>query len=150
MRPALWQAVAENLKESHPDLKLVTKDDFNATIRAKGSTARISLFYQPREGDVPGEGHASLTLDGRTELGAISYFLAEQEALAKELEQPIHFQQVIEDAAAEALGEARISLQATVVSRHGDDLIDRISVWYANAARSLLRLHGRIIVHRDV
>jgi hypothetical protein len=149
MRPALWKAVADNLKESHPDLKLVAKDDFNATLRAKGSTARLGLFYQPREGDVPGEGHASLTLDGRSEMGAIAYFLAEQATLAKELAQPIHFQQTIDDARAESLGAARISLQATVVSRHGDELVDRISVWYANAARSLLRLHGRIIVHRD-
>ena len=149
MRPALWQAVADNLKDSHPDLRLVAKDDFNATIRAKGSTARIGFFYQPREGDVPGEGQVSLLLDGRTEMGAIAYFLSEQETFAKELEQPIHFQQTIDDAKAESLGEARISLQATVVTAHGGELVDRISVWYANGARALLRLHGRIIVHRD-
>jgi hypothetical protein len=149
MRPALWQAVADNLKESHPDLRLVAKDDFNATLRAKGSTARLGLFYQPREGDVPGEGHVFLTLDGRTEMGAIAYFLSEQESFAKELAQPVHFQQTIDDAKAESLGEARISLQATVVTAHGSELVDRISVWYANGARALLRLHGRIIAHRD-
>ena len=149
MRPALWQAVADNLKESHPDLRLVAKDDFNATLRAKGSTARLGLFYQPREGDVPGEGHAFLVLDGRTEIGAIAFFLAEQETFARELEQPIHFRQTIDDAKAESLGEARISLQATVVTAHGGELVDRISVWYANAARALLQLHGRIIAHRD-
>ena len=83
MRPALWQAVADNLRESHPDLRLVAKDDFNATLRAKGSTARLGLFYQPREGDVPGEGHAFLLLDGRTEMGAIAPFLAEQEGFER-------------------------------------------------------------------
>ncbi len=149
MRPALWQAVADNLKESHPDLRLVAKDDFNATLRAKGSTARLALFYQPREGEVPGEGQVSLTLDGRTEMGAIAHFLAEQESFAKELAQPVHFRQTIDDAKAESLGEATISLQATAVTAHGDELIDRISVWYANGARALLRLHGRIIAHRD-
>jgi hypothetical protein len=107
------------------------------------------ISVQPREGDVPGEGQVSLLLDGRTEMGAIAYFLSEQETFAKELEQPIHFQQTIDDAKAESLGEARISLQATVVTAHGGELVDRISVWYANGARALLRLHGRIIVHRD-
>jgi hypothetical protein len=149
MRPALWQAVADNLKDSHPDVRLIAKDDFNATLRARGSTARLGLFYQPREGDVPGEGHAFLLLDGRTEIGAIAFFLSEQETFAKELEQPIHFQQTIDDAKAESLGEARISLQATVVTAHGGELVDRISVWYANGARALLQLHGRIIAHRD-
>jgi hypothetical protein len=66
-----------------------------------------------------------------------------------ELAQPVHFQQTIDDAKAESLGEARISLQATVVTAHGGELVDRISVWYANGARALLQLHGRIIAHRD-
>ena len=144
MRPALWQAVADNLKESHPDLRLVAKDDFNATLRAKGSTARLGLFYQPREGDVPGEATVHLTLDGQSQLGAIAAFLSDQKKYAKKLPSTLHFSQELSARKPEGLGEARLTFKANVVSWHDSKLIERLGVFYADSFHALFQLHAEL------
>ena len=78
MRPALWKAVADHLKKLAPAYRLTARDDFNARASLKGSTAIVRGFYQPREGDVPGEATVTLTLDAQSELGAIAAFLSDQ------------------------------------------------------------------------
>ena len=55
MRPALWKAVADHLKKHEAAYRLTARDDFNARVVLKGSKALVRAFYQPREGDVPGE-----------------------------------------------------------------------------------------------
>ena len=82
MRPALWKAVADHLKQHEQPYRLTARDDFNARVVLKGSKALIRAFYQPREGDVPGEATISLTLDGQSEIGAIAAFFAMSNRLA--------------------------------------------------------------------
>jgi hypothetical protein len=93
MRPALWKAVADHLKTHEAAYRLTARDDFNARVALKGSKALIRAFYQPREGDVPGEATISLTLDGQSEIGAIAAFLSNQKRYAKKLPSTLHFSQ---------------------------------------------------------
>lgn len=149
MRPALWQAVAAELKKTHPDCRLTAEDDFNARIKAKDSSARIRAFYQPREGDVPGEASVWLSLDGDKELGAIAHYLSEQERYAKTLRFPLHFSQQMSARHGDKLGEATLAFKASVVSWHGSDFIDRVTGFYAESARDLIALHADLIQHRE-
>ena len=149
MRPALWQAVAAELKKTNPDCRLTAEDDFNARIKAKDSSARIRAFYQPREGDVPGEARIWLSLDGDKELEAIAHYLTEQERYAKTFKFPLHFSQELSTRRGDTLGEALLAFKASVVSWHGTDLIDRVTGFYAESARDLIALHADLIQHRE-
>lgn len=145
MRPALWKAVATQLKFTNPEYRLTAVDDFNARISLQGSKARVRAFYQPREGEVPGEGTVSLTLNAQKEIGAITYFLSEQKRFAKKLRAPLHFTQRIEQGRKIDLGEADFTFKADIISWHDKDLIDRLSVFYADSAHTLFALHAEII-----
>ena len=124
MRPALWKAVAENLKAHDAAYRLTARDDFNARATLKGSTALVRAFYQPREGDVPGEATVHLTLDGQSQLGAIAAFLSDQKRYAKKLPSTLHFSQEL--------------------SGHDSKLIERLSVFYADSFHALFQLHAEL------
>jgi len=145
MRPALWKAVAEHLKKTEPAYRLTARDDFNARVVLKGSTALIRAFYQPREGDVAGEATVYLTLDGQSEIGAIAAFLADQKRYAKKLPAALHFSQELSQRKPEGLGEARLTFKAGVVSWHDDNLIKRLSVFYADSVHALFQLHAQLM-----
>ncbi len=144
MRPALWQAVAERLKVLRPAARLVAADHFNARVTLPGSSARLRLFYQPREGEVPGEARVWLTFDGQRELDAVAQYLESQEQLAKTAPHPLHFHQQIEQDRPDGLGEATLGFQTGVVSWHGDELIARFAGYYAEGADALFRLHSEL------
>ncbi len=141
MRPALWKAVAAHLKKLGQPYRLTVRDDFNARVQFKGSTALIRAFYQPREGDVPGEATISLTLDGQSEIGAIAAFLANQKRYAKKLPATLYFSQELSHRRPGGLGEARLTFKANVVSWHDAKLIGRLSLFYADNAHALCQLH---------
>jgi hypothetical protein len=141
MRPALWKAVADHLKKHDHPYRLTAKDDFNARVMLKGSKALVRAFYQPREGDVPGEATISLTLDGQSEIGAIAAFLSNQKRYAKKLPSTLHFSQELSRRRPGGLGEARLTFKANVVSWHDTKLIERLSVFYADSAHALFQLH---------
>jgi len=145
MRPALWKAVAERLKQHDASYRLTARDDFNARVTLKGSTALIRAFYQPREGDVPGEATVHLTLDGQSQLGAIAAFLSDQKRYAKKLPSTLHFSQELSARKPEGLGEARLTFKANVVSWHDTKLIDRLSLFYAESALALFQLHNELM-----
>lgn len=149
MRPALWQAVAAKLKQTNPECRLTAVDDFNARIKAKDSSARIRAFYQPREGDVPGEARIWLSFDGDKELELIAHYLTEQDRYAKNFKHPLHFSQILSPQRGNRLGEALMCFKASVVSWHGTELIERVSGFYAEAARDLVNLHAELIQHRE-
>jgi hypothetical protein len=139
MRPALWKAVAENLKAHDAAYRLTARDDFNARVTLKGSTALVRAFYQPREGDVPGEATVHLTLDGQSQLGAIAAFLSD-----KKLPSTLHFSQELSARKPEGLGEARLTFKANVVSWHDSKLIERLSLFYADSFHALFQLHREL------
>lgn len=141
MRPALWKAVADHLKKHEQPYRLTAKDDFNARVVLKGSKALVRAFYQPREGDVPGEATISLTLDGQSEIGAIAAFLSNQKRYAKKLPSTLHFSQELSSRRPGGLGEARLTFKANVVSWHDTKLIERLSLFYADSAHALFLLH---------
>ena len=141
MRPALWKAVDAHLKKLGQPYRLTVRDDFNARVQFKGSTALIHAFYQPREGDVPGEAMISLTLDGQSEIGAIAAFLANQKRYAKKLPATLYFSQELSHRRPGGLGEARLTFKANVVSWHDAKLIERLSLFYADNAHALCQLH---------
>lgn len=145
MRPALWKAVADHLKKLDQPYRLTAKDDFNARVQFKGSTALIRAFYQPREGDVPGEATISLTLDGQSEIGAIAAFLSNQKRYAKKLPSTLYFSQELSNRRPGGLGEARLTFKANVVSWHDTKLIARLSLFYADSAHALFRLHTELM-----
>jgi hypothetical protein len=145
MRPALWKAVAERLKQHDAAYRLTARDDFNARVTIKSSTALIRAFYQPREGDVPGEATVHLTLDGQSQLGAIAAFLSDQKRYAKKLPSTLHFSQELSARKPEGLGEARLTFKANVVSWHDTKLIDRLSLFYADSALALFQLHTELM-----
>ena len=145
MRPALWKAVAERLKQHDAAYRLTARDDFNARVTIKSSTALIRAFYQPREGDVPGEATVHLTLDGQSQLGAIAAFLSDQKRYAKKLPSTLHFSQELSARKPEGLGEARLTFKANVVSWHDTQLIDRLSLFYADSALALFQLHTELM-----
>ena len=145
MRPALWKAVADHLKKRAPAYRLTARDDFNARASLKGSTAIVRGFYQPREGDVPGEATVTLTLDAQSELGAIAAFLSDQKRYAKKLPSTLHFSQELSHRRRDGLGEARLTFKANVVSWHDAKLIERLSLFYADSAHALFRLHAELI-----
>ncbi len=144
MRPALWKAVAENLKAHDAAYRLTARDDFNARATLKGSTALVRAFYQPREGDVPGEATVHLTLDGQSQLGAIAAFLSDQKRYAKKLPSTLHFSQELSARKPEGLGEARLTFKANVVSWHDSKLIERLGVFYADRFHALFQLHAEL------
>ena len=144
MRPALWQAVAARLKVLRPTARLVASDHFNARVSLPGSSARLRMFYQPREGEVPGEARVWLTFDGERELDAVAQYIESQDRLAKTAPHPLHFSQRIEQDKPDGLGEATLGFQTGVVSWHGDALIDRFARYYAEGADALLRLHSEL------
>lgn len=145
MRPALWKAVASHLKPHDPAYRLTARDDFNARASLKGSKAMIRAFYQPREGDVPGEATIALTLDGQSEIGAIAAFLSNQKRYAKKLPSTLHFSQELSARKPEGLGEARLTFKANVVSWHDEKLIARLSQFYADSAHALFQLHSELM-----
>ena len=144
MRPALWKAVAGHLKAHEAAYRLTARDDFNARVTLKGSTALVRAFYQPREGDVPGEATVHLTLDGQSQLGAIAAFLSDQKKYAKKLPSTLHFSQELSARKPEGLGEARLTFKANVVSWHDSKLIERLSVFYADSFHALFQLHAEL------
>jgi len=144
MRPALWKAVATHLKKQGHPYRLTARDDFNARVQFTGSAALIRAFYQPREGDVPGEATVSLTLDGQSEIGAIAAFLANQKRYAKKLPSTLYFSQELSHRRPGGLGEARLTFKANVVSWHDAKLIERISLFYADNAQALCQLHAEL------
>ena len=144
MRPALWKAVAVHLKAHDAAYRLTARDDFNARVTLKGSTALVRAFYQPREGDVPGEATVHLTLDGQSQLGAIAAFLSDQKKYAKKLPSTLHFSQELSARKPEGLGEARLTFKANVVSWHDSKLIERLSVFYADSLHALFKLHREL------
>jgi len=144
MRPALWKAVAENLKAHDAAYRLTARDDFNARVTLKGSKALVRAFYQPREGDVPGEATVHLTLDGQSQLGAIAAFLSDQKRYAKKLPSTLHFSQELSARKPEGLGEARLTFKANVVSWHDTKLIERLGVFYADSFHALFQLHREL------
>jgi len=144
MTPALWQAVIARLKIIYPSARLTAVDDFNARIKVKDSKAKLRAFYQPREGDVPGEAKVWLSFNGQTELGAISSFVIEQERYAKSFKFPLHFNQKISKRLPDGLGEATLTFKAGVVSWHNDELIQRIASFYAESIGTLLNLHAEL------
>ena len=144
MRPALWKAVAGHLKAHDAAYRLTARDDFNARVTLKGSTALVRAFYQPREGDVPGEATVSLTLDGQSQLGAIAAFLSDQKKYAKKLPSTLHFSQELSARKPEGLGEARLTFKANVVSWHDSKLIERLGVFYADSFHALFQLHAEL------
>jgi hypothetical protein len=107
----------------------------------KDSKALVRAFYQPREGDVPGEATISLTLDGQSEIGAIAAFLSNQKRYAKKLPSTLHFSQELSSRRPGGLGEARLTFKANVVSWHDAKLIERLSLFYADSAHALFQLH---------
>jgi hypothetical protein len=139
MRPALWKAVAENLKAHDAAYRLTARDDFNARVTLKGSTALVRAFYQPREGTV------HLTLDGQSQLGAIAAFLSDQKRYAKKLPSTLHFSQELSARKPEGLGEARLTFKANVVSWHDTKLIERLGVFYADSFHALFQLHNELM-----
>jgi len=145
MRPALWKAVADHLKPHEAAYRLTAKDDFNARVVLKGSKALVRAFYQPREGDVPGEATISLTLDGQSEIGAIAAFLSNQKRYAKKLPSTLHFSQELSHRRPGGLGEARLTFKANVVSWHDTKLIERLSLFYADSAHALFQLHNELM-----
>ena len=145
MRPALWKAVAERLKQHDAAYSLTARDDFNARVTLKGSTALVRAFYQPREGDVPGEATVHLTLDGQSQIGAIAAFLSDQKRYAKKLPSTLHFSQELSARKPQGLGEARLTFKANVVSWHDTKLIDRLSLFYADSALALFQLHNELM-----
>jgi hypothetical protein len=145
MRPALWKAVAERLKQHDAAYRLTARDDFNARVTLKGSTALVRAFYQPREGDVPGEATVHLTLDGQSQIGAIAAFLSDQKRYAKKLPSTLHFSQELSARKPQGLGEARLTFKANVVSWHDTKLIDRLSLFYADSALALFQLHNELM-----
>ena len=149
MRPALWKAVADHLKKHDPAYRLTARDDFNARATLKGSTAIIRGFYQPREGDVPGEATVTLTLDAQSELGAIAAFLSDQKRYAKKLPSTLHFSQELSQRRRDGLGEARLTFKANVVSWHDAKLIERLSLFYASSAHALFQLHAELMTAGD-
>ncbi len=144
MRPALWQAVAERLKALRPAARLVASDHFNARVTLPGSSARLRMFYQPREGEVPGEARVWLTFEGARELGAVAQYVESQDRLAKDAPRPLHFSQRVEKDRPNALVEATLGFQTGVVSWHGDELIARFAGYYAEGADALLSLHSEL------
>ena len=144
MRPALWKAVAEHLKTHDAAYRLTARDDFNARVVLKGSKALVRAFYQPREGDVPGEATVHLTLDGQSQLGAIAAFLSDQKRYAKKLPSTLHFSQELSARKPEGLGEARLTFKANVVSWHDTKLIERLGVFYADSFHALFQLHAEL------
>ena len=144
MRPALWKAVAERLKQHDAVYRLTARDDFNARVTLKGSTALVRAFYQPREGDVPGEATVHLTLDGQSQIGAIAAFLSDQKRYAKKLPSTLHFSQELSARKPQGLGEARLTFKANVVSWHDSKLIERLSVFYADSFHALFQLHREL------
>lgn len=149
MRPALWKAVADHLKQREAAYRLTAKDDFNARVVLKGSKALVRAFYQPREGDVPGEATISLTLDGQSEIGAIAAFLSNQKRYAKKLPSTLHFSQELSHRRPGGLGEARLTFKANVVSWHDTKLIERLSLFYADSAHALFLLHEELMTAGD-
>jgi hypothetical protein len=145
MRPALWKAVAVHLKAHEQPYRLTARDDFNARVQLKGSSALIRGFYQPREGDVPGEATVHLTLDGQSEIGAIAAFLANQKRYAKKLPSTLFFSQELSHRRPGGLGEARLTFKANVVSWHDAKLIERLSLFYADSAHALFQLHAELM-----
>jgi len=145
MRPALWKAVADHLKIHDPAYRLTARDDFNARASLKGSTAVVRGFYQPREGDVPGEATVTLTLDAQSELGAIAAFLSDQKRYAKKLPSTLHFSQELSSRRPGGLGEARLTFKANVISWHDAKHIDRLSLFYADSAHALFQLHAELV-----
>lgn len=144
MRPALWKAAADRLKAHAQSYRLTARDDFNARIVLKGSKALVRAFYQPREGDVPGEATMSLTLDGQSEIGAIAAFLSNQKRYAKKLPSTLFFSQELSHRRPGGLGEARLTFKANVVSWHDAKLIERLSQFYADSAHALFQLHREL------
>lgn len=145
MRPALWGAVAAQLKPHDPAYRLTARDDFHARASAKASAAVIRLFYQPREGDVPGEATVTLTLDGQSQLGAIAAFLSNQKRYVKKLPSTLHFSQELSARKPEGLGEARLTFKANVISWHDEKLIARLSGFYADSVHALFQLHAELM-----
>ena len=144
MRPALWKAVAGHLKAHDAAYRLTARDDFNARVTLKDSSALVRAFYQPREGDVPGEATVHLTLDGQSQLGAIAAFLSAQKKYAKKLPSTLHFSQELSARKPEGLGEARLTFKANVVSWHDSKLIERLSLFYADSFHALFQLHREL------
>lgn len=144
MRPALWKAVSERLKVHDAAYRLTARDDFNARVKLPGSSALVRAFYQPREGDVPGEATVALTLDGQSQLGAIAAFLSDQKRYAKKLPSTLHFSQELSARKPEGLGEARLTFKANVVSWHDSKLIERLSAFYADSFLALFQLHAEL------
>ena len=145
MRPALWKAVADNLKPRDAAYRLTARDDFNARVSLKNSAALVRAFYQPREGDVPGEATVTLTLDGQSQLGAIAAFLSDQKRYAKKLPSTLHFSQELSARKPEGLGQACLTFKANVVSWHDPKLIARLAVFYAESAHALFQLHAELM-----
>lgn len=144
MRPALWQAVAERLKVLRPTARLVAADHFNARVSLPGSSARLRMFYQPREGEVPGEARVWLTFEGARELEAVAQYVDAQDRLAKTAPHPLHFSQRIGKDRPDAVVEATLGFQTGVVSWHDDELIVRFAGYYAEGADALLSLHSEL------
>ncbi len=144
MRPALWQAVAERLKALRPTARLVATDHFNARVTLPGSTARLRLFYQPREGEVPGEARVWLTFDGERELDVVAEYIERKERLAESAPHPLHFSQRLDPDDPGGVGDATLGFQTGVVTWHGDELIGRFADYYAEGADALLSLHSEL------
>ncbi len=145
MRPALWKAVADKLKVLSPAYRLTARDDFNARVALKGSAAVVRAFYQPREGEVPGEATVTLSLDGQSQLGAIAAFLSDQKRYAKKLPATLHFSQELSSRRPEGLGRACLTFKANVVSWHDQALIERLSGFYADSFHALFQLHAELM-----
>jgi hypothetical protein len=145
MRPALWTAVADKLKTHEVAYRLTARDDFNARASLKESSAVIRAFYQPREGDVPGEATVTLSLDGQSQLGAIAAFLSDQKRYAKKLPSTLHFSQELSSRRPEGLGRACLTFKANVVSWHDPALIERLGGFYADSIHALFQLHAELM-----
>lgn len=143
-QPALWKAVIAELAEKGCPYKLKVIDDFNAQVILKKTLVQLHAFYQPREGKVPGEGRVWLNLEGPTKISALAFFCAEKERIAQHVKQTLHMKHALSPSLPIEESEATISVNASVVSNHNDDLIQRISIWYAASIASMLWLHQEI------
>ncbi len=141
---ALWKAVNAQLKAAGSATKLRALDDFRAKAKLKEAWCTLHADYQPREGRLAGHLRFELRIEGPETTTAVTNFLCEEARLLKKVKQKLTFEHVLTPELPPECGEATLRIEAEIVSWHGQDLIDRVTPWAAEAITALLYVHDEI------
>ena len=140
----LWKALNAQLKVVGSTTKLRALDEFRAKAKLKDDWCTLHASYQPREGRIAGYLRFELVAEGPEAMTVVANFLRDEERLLKKVKQKLVFEHVLDPELPPECSEATLKIEAQIVSWHGNELIDRLAPWAAEAITALLWIHDEI------